>query len=232
MACDGYRRDQDVFGGVVTIEDDMALIVEYASGATVTYHLTCYSPWEGLRVAFNGTRGRLEYEVAENTCVAGAAADPNLPHRPAAPRAAEAVRIAVHPHFEASTEHAVDGSEAGHGGGDARMLRDLFLPSGDGTTDPLGRAAELRAVDLRLRRKERLKEFARTSSGGLGSRASSGAAPSRSASLSRANCTHSDAASHGGGWCALARLTCRAPLGRARRTHRGFCRRRAPSGRR
>ena len=142
VACDGYRRDQDVFGGGVTIEDDMALIVEYASGATVTYRLTCYSPWEGLRVAFNGTRGRLEYEVAENTCVAGAAADPNLPHRPAAPRAAEVVRIAVHPHFEAPTEHAVDGTEPGHGGGDARMLRDLFLPSGDGATDPLGRAAD------------------------------------------------------------------------------------------
>ena len=141
VACDGYRRDQDVFGGGVTIEDDMALIVQRRA-ARPSRRLTCYSPWEGLRVAFNGTRGRLEYEVAENTCVAGAAADPNLPHRPAAPRAAEAVRIAVHPHFEAPTEHAVDGSEAGHGGGDARMLRDLFLPSRDGATDPLGRAAD------------------------------------------------------------------------------------------
>ena len=36
---------------------------------------------------------------------------------------AEAVRIAVHPHFEASTEHAVDGSEAGHGGGTTSAIR-------------------------------------------------------------------------------------------------------------
>ena len=26
----------------------------------MTYHLTAYSPWEGYRVLFNGTRGRLE----------------------------------------------------------------------------------------------------------------------------------------------------------------------------
>lgn len=48
VACDGYRRDQDVFGDGITIEDDAALVVEYASGATLSYHLTCFAPWEGV----------------------------------------------------------------------------------------------------------------------------------------------------------------------------------------
>lgn len=54
---DGYHRDQNVFGPGVTIEDDMAVLVRYASGATLTYHLTAYAPWEGYRVCFNGSEG-------------------------------------------------------------------------------------------------------------------------------------------------------------------------------
>lgn len=58
---DGYVRDRNVFGGPVTIEDDMAVLVRYAGGATMTYHLTAYSPWEGYRVMFNGSAGRLDW---------------------------------------------------------------------------------------------------------------------------------------------------------------------------
>ena len=43
----------------------MAVLVRYASGASMTYHLTAYSPWEGYRVMFNGSAGRLELEVVE-----------------------------------------------------------------------------------------------------------------------------------------------------------------------
>lgn len=152
MKCDGYKRDQDVFGSGITIEDDAAALVTYASGATMTYHLTCYSPWEGLRVSFNGTRGRLEYEVVENTCVAGAENDANLPHRPMATAAqapkdlsrkggsgGESVRIVVHRHWSDPVEHSVPCDEAGHGGGDARMLKDIFVGN---DSDPLGRMAD------------------------------------------------------------------------------------------
>ena len=100
----------------------------------------------GLRVSFNGTRGRLEYQVVENTCVAGAATDPNLPHRTggssreqAHERTKESVKIVVHKLWGAPVEHHVPCDEAGHGGGDARMLRDLFM--GD-EADPLGRKAD------------------------------------------------------------------------------------------
>ena len=64
---DGYHRDQNVFGEGITIEDDMAVLVRYASGASLSYHLTAYSPWEGYRIGFNGSAGRLELLVRENT---------------------------------------------------------------------------------------------------------------------------------------------------------------------
>jgi hypothetical protein len=59
-------RDRNVFAPGVSITDDMALLVRYANGATMTYHLTAYAPWEGYRLMVNGSRGRLELEVVEN----------------------------------------------------------------------------------------------------------------------------------------------------------------------
>jgi predicted dehydrogenase len=60
---DGYRRDQDPFAPGATIEDTLSVLVGYRSGANLTYSLTAHSPWEGYRVAVNGTRGRAELEV-------------------------------------------------------------------------------------------------------------------------------------------------------------------------
>jgi predicted dehydrogenase len=53
---DGYIRDQDVFAPGVTIDDNMAVLVRYANRAMLTYSLTAHAPFEGYRVAFNGTR--------------------------------------------------------------------------------------------------------------------------------------------------------------------------------
>ena len=68
----GYLRDRNVFDGDISIEDDMAVLVRYASGASMSYHLTAYSPWEGCRVMFNGSAGRLELEVVESRLAAAA----------------------------------------------------------------------------------------------------------------------------------------------------------------
>jgi predicted dehydrogenase len=76
---DGYLRDRSVFGEGISIEDDMAVLVRYQNRAMMSYHLTAYSPWEGYRVAFNGTKGRLECEVHENSYVSGSSEDTNLP---------------------------------------------------------------------------------------------------------------------------------------------------------
>ncbi|MER5177218.1 hypothetical protein ABT009_02370 [Streptomyces sp. NPDC002896] len=64
-----YRRDQDVFDPGITIEDNLSLIVDYASGASMTYALNAHSPWEGYVNGVNGTKGRAELTVVERGSV-------------------------------------------------------------------------------------------------------------------------------------------------------------------
>ncbi|GEC02443.1 dehydrogenase [Streptomyces spinoverrucosus] len=137
---DGYHRDQNVFAPGVTIEDDMAVLVRYDSGATLTYHLTAYAPWEGYRIAFNGSEGRLELLVEETTwsrpgiqtALHGAETDED----------AGRTELLLRRFWERPREIEVPVGEGGHGGGDVRMLGDLF---GAGGADPLGRAADATA---------------------------------------------------------------------------------------
>ncbi|MFI1097956.1 Gfo/Idh/MocA family protein [Streptomyces sp. NPDC020917] len=144
---DGYHRDRNVFGDGITIEDDMAVLVRYATGATMSYHLTAYSPWEGYRVMFNGTGGRLELEVEESlwqrpqakvTSARGAVhGDTEMEH-------AGGARIRVRPLWQPPYDVEIPAFDhTGHGGGDARMLRALF----DGETGPAGGAQTATAVD-------------------------------------------------------------------------------------
>src|SRR5690606_19753224 len=60
-----YLRDRNVFGGPITIEDTMSVSVRYRSGALMSYSLIAYAPWEGLRVAVTGSKGRVEMDVIE-----------------------------------------------------------------------------------------------------------------------------------------------------------------------
>jgi predicted dehydrogenase len=137
---EGYVRDQSVFGDGISIEDDMAVLVRYRNKATMSYHLTTYSPWEGYRIGFNGTEGRLEYEVHENSYVSGSESDTNRPEVRDAKEIEinEPSRILVRPLWGKPMEVEVSSSEGGHGGGDRRLLEDVFLGN---QADPLGRAA-------------------------------------------------------------------------------------------
>ncbi|MFF4522177.1 Gfo/Idh/MocA family oxidoreductase [Streptomyces bluensis] len=141
---DGYHRDQNVFGPGVTIEDDMAVLVRYASGATLTYHLTAYAPWEGYRIAFNGSEGRIELLVEESTWTRpdvrsdGASA---VMHGTAVGDEAGRTELLVRRFWEPPREVKVPTGEGGHGGGDVRMLADLFGERSS-APDPLGRAAD------------------------------------------------------------------------------------------
>ncbi|KIF78223.1 dehydrogenase [Streptomyces sp. 150FB] len=127
---DGYFRDRNVFGDGITIEDDMAVLVRYDSGASMSYHLTAYSPWEGYRVMFNGTRGRLELEVEESAWQRPQAkvtsAKGNV-HGDTEMENAGGARILVRPLWQPPREVEIpEFDHAGHGGGDARMLHALF----------------------------------------------------------------------------------------------------------
>ncbi|MFJ8106214.1 Gfo/Idh/MocA family protein [Streptomyces sp. NPDC096132] len=118
---DGYHRDRNVFGGPVTIEDDMAVLVRYARGATMTYHLTAYSPWEGYRVMVNGSVGRLELEVEENRWQ-----PPRAPLAAPPGDTAGGVRLTLRPLWKPPVDIPVTVEHEAHGGGDSRMLDALF----------------------------------------------------------------------------------------------------------
>lgn len=134
---DGYFRDLNVFGDGISIEDDMAVLVRYAGGATLTYHLTAYSPWEGYRVMVNGTKGRLELDVEERSYISGDADDPNQPDPSYEPR--HKASLLLREHWKRPEAVTVEEGGGGHGGGDRRLMEDLF--GADPPPDPLGRAA-------------------------------------------------------------------------------------------
>ena len=143
---DGYHRDQNVFAAGVTIEDDLAVLVRYETGARMTYHLTAYAPWEGYRVAFNGSKGRLELDVVENDHVslaeARAVKGAQL-HGGAAAAESGGYTLTVRPFWEPPYQIDVPGyTREEHGGADARMTQVLFGDeAGQQRPDALGRAA-------------------------------------------------------------------------------------------
>lgn len=57
---DGYLRDGCVFRKDIDIYDTMAVQYKYANGVPVNYSLTAFSPYEGYRLAINGSKGRLD----------------------------------------------------------------------------------------------------------------------------------------------------------------------------
>ena len=144
---DGYLRDRDVFSDGITIEDNLALVVDYASGATLSYSLNAHAPWEGYRVAVNGTLGRAELEVVERGAVLAEEGlhpvlDPSaVPTESEVSLRPEGERLLVQRHWEAAYEVPIDSGEGGHGGGDALLLSDVFVGPG---ADPLARPADWR----------------------------------------------------------------------------------------
>ncbi|MEW4371449.1 Gfo/Idh/MocA family protein [Paenibacillus kandeliae] len=128
---DGYQRDQSVFGDGISIEDTMSVVVRYRNKAMLTYSLNAYMPWEGYRIAFNGTKGRIEMEIVEKSYV-------NAGGEKADEGALEGKRITVYPMFDKPYEVHVEEQAGGHGGGDPVLLNDLF---GEPKEDPFHRAA-------------------------------------------------------------------------------------------
>lgn len=143
---DGYLRDRDVFDAGITIEDNLAALVDYDSGATMSYSLNAHAPWEGYRVTVNGTEGRAELEVVERGAVligddGRVVVDPSM-HPDASPEdrvRPDSERLVVQRHWEGARVVPIPEGIGGHGGGDAYLLRHLF----DRVTDdaPLGRVA-------------------------------------------------------------------------------------------
>jgi len=171
---DGYIRDKDVFNeeaGKISIFDNMAVLVDYARGATLTYSLNAHAPWEGYVVSVNGTKGRAELKVVERGAVI-IDADGNVVLDPSAnpenvkgghlvgapshftpeqlaqieadrahPVRPEEEHLVVQKHWHTAREWPIPKGSGGHGGGDAILLAEVFRGDLRIGDDPLGRAA-------------------------------------------------------------------------------------------
>jgi len=133
---DGYFRDRCVFSNLIDIEDSMQLVVAYESGAKMSYSLNAFMPREGFQVAINGSKGRLEHKCEETVYISG---DGTVPGE----LLAEGTTIKIFPHFREAYSVPVWTGEGGHGGGDPRLLEDIF--GTDPPRDKYQRAADQRA---------------------------------------------------------------------------------------
>ncbi len=109
----GYRPDACIFDHEIEIEDTYVATVKYDKGAFLSYSINFSLPYEGYRLAINGTKGRIE------------TAEYHEPSRVPFPIPEQT--IDYFPLFGSKeTIHVVKG-EGGHGGGDPVIQEDLFL---------------------------------------------------------------------------------------------------------
>jgi predicted dehydrogenase len=125
----GYLRDRNVFGEGITAEDTMAVTARYRGGAVLSYCLVAYSPWEGLRVAITGTKGRVELFEKGGSHIVAVDEPGDGGER----------WLRLYPMFGAPEDIAIPAAEGGHGGGDPVMLEQIFSPTPP--PDPFRRAA-------------------------------------------------------------------------------------------
>lgn len=129
-----YLRDRNVFRKEIDIYDNMSVNVRYRTGALLTYSLLSYSPREGMRVALNGDRGRIEYSEYMPTHILGD--ESSKPHS-FTDRSAE--KVIVYPHFKPSYEVPVQAFPGGHGGSDPVLAEQIF--AANPPVDPFQRGA-------------------------------------------------------------------------------------------
>lgn len=132
----GYLRDRNVFGEPITIEDTMCVTARYRNGVLLSYCLIAYSPWEGLRLAITGTKGRIEMDIAENINHLQGDGEARLN---ASKGPFKSARIRAYPMFGVPYDVDVPVGDGGHGGADPVLLEQLFSPNPP--EDPYRRAA-------------------------------------------------------------------------------------------
>ncbi|MEY3052194.1 MAG: hypothetical protein RLY31_1979 [Bacteroidota bacterium] len=109
---DGYLRDGCVWREDIDIYDKMAASIRYANQVLVSYSLTTYSPYEGYRIAFNGTGGRLEAWIKER--------------QPWIPEDDGYDELRLTTNFGKTELIRIPHGDGGHAGGDERMLDRIF----------------------------------------------------------------------------------------------------------
>ncbi|MEI7024866.1 Gfo/Idh/MocA family protein [Paenibacillus sp. y28] len=109
----GYRPDACIFDSEIDIEDTYTAVVKYDRGALLSYSVNFSVPYEGYRLAINGTKGRLETQEYHS------------PGRTPFPVPQQTIDYL--PLFGSKETIHVVFTEGGHGGGDPVILEDMFL---------------------------------------------------------------------------------------------------------
>ena len=142
---DGYIRDNCLFRNEIDIYDKMSAQIRYANQSVVNYSLTTYSPYEGWRIAFNGTKGRIEAWLDIPYMEKGLIMQEDL-HRLEMQQSGTAdltlEPIIVHKLWEDFETVEVPFDRSGHGGGDELLQEKLFVTADQ--PDPYLRPAGLR----------------------------------------------------------------------------------------
>ncbi len=138
---DGYIRDNCLWREEVDIYDKMSVQIKYANDVLVNYSLTTYSPYEGMRIAFNGFDGRID-------------AWDGIPWRKDEKRAQGQLHtqemdqnddeqdfeeVLVMDNFGKYEQIKVSREIGGHGGGDKRLQNKIFVDPK--AADPLKHSA-------------------------------------------------------------------------------------------
>ncbi len=141
---DGYIRDNCLFRNEINIYDKMSAQIKYRDNTYVNYSLTTYSPYEGWKIGFNGTEGRIDawldipyinsanISQAEMHELEMSQEDDQLHRDP----------VIVHKLWEDFKINYVDYQKGGHGGGD-KLLHDQIFKTPD-KKDPFDRPAGVR----------------------------------------------------------------------------------------
>ena len=124
----------------------MSVMVRYKNNVVMNYTLCAHCPYEGYRICFNGTKGRLEFYVIESGVTPLDEDFSTFGNREdegssdAADRKNMAPEIIFQPFWGKPVVYTYDSTvKSGHGGGDSRLMNNLFIGVDD---DPLGLAAD------------------------------------------------------------------------------------------
>src|SRR6056297_2448 len=141
---DGYIRDNCLWRHEIDIYDKMSVQITYANDVQVNYSLTTYSPYEGMKIAFNGFDGRIDawhgIPWMKDQKIDQAELHAQEMSQKEKDQAANYEEIMVMDNFEADYEHIkVYQSSGGHGGGDERLQNQIFRNTN--VADPLNHSA-------------------------------------------------------------------------------------------
>jgi predicted dehydrogenase len=127
---DGYIRDNCLWRKEIDIYDKMSVQVKYANDVLVNYSLTTYSPYEGMRIAFNGFDGRIDawdgIPWMKDQKIDQAELHAQEMSQKEKDKAANYEEIYVMDNFGDYQHIKVPRGMGGHGGGDKRLQDKIF----------------------------------------------------------------------------------------------------------